>query len=229
MRAQYRTQAARARRRSCQSFALPSTPSCFRMCATMRRTFDPRFSVAKRRDVAVSSLQRFRAHTVRLDVVFFGSDSNMAVMVLLLPFPTMWNLGYRRCGRSPRRRPCHRYTDTGATNSPTSSLACPRAVHLLATGLPRNAASCSVATNRRPAARCAWRERTSASVFASGWKPLPETTQSTSILRRKSRSDHNFADHFQIVRAAHAQYRRGGKKRTSRNCPSTAVVPDSPW
>ena len=49
----------------------------------------------------------------------------------------MWNLGYRRSG-SPRRRPCHRYTNTVATNSPTSSLACPRAVHLLAISCPQN-------------------------------------------------------------------------------------------
>ena len=67
-----------------------------------------------------------------------GATSTWPSMVLLLPFPTMWNLGYWRSGRSPRRRPCHRYTNTGATNLLTSSLACPRAVHLLATSLPRN-------------------------------------------------------------------------------------------
>ena len=106
------------------------------MCATTRRTFEPRVTVAKRRDVAVSSLQRCRAHIVRLGVVFFGSDFKK-LPSMVLPFPTMWNLGYRRSG-SPRRRPFHLYTNTFATNSPTSSLACPRAVHLLATSCPRN-------------------------------------------------------------------------------------------
>ena len=52
------------------------------------RTFEPRFTVATRRDVAVSSLQRLRAHIVRRDVVFFGSDFHIAVNG---PTPTLSN------------------------------------------------------------------------------------------------------------------------------------------
>ena len=178
MRAQYRTQAARASAHADPASHLRFFPrhhvsGCARPCA------EHSSPVSRWLRDATSPCPRCSAFVLTLSDSMLsssGATPTWPSMVLLLPFPTMWNLeevhaDARVIGIQTRVPPIHQ---RAAWPVRARCICWPLACHEIAAS--------SVATNRRSATRNAWRERTSASVFASGWKPLPETTQTTSIV-----------------------------------------------
>ena len=196
------------------------------MCATTRRTFEPRFhggQETRHRRVLAAALSCSHCQTrccllrERLQngrqwsYSTFSNDVEFRVSAL-------WKKSTPTPVSSENKRGCHHFTNEQLGLSARGTFA----GHELA----RNTSLCrSDESQTRRALRVAGKHERKLLRKLVEAASRDNANDKYRRGERHSRSDHNFADHFQIVRAVHAQYRRGGKSTRRASAPA---LPSSP-